>query len=120
MIVVYGLKNCDSVRKARQWLAGEGIAHRFHDFRADGLARAIVARWVAELGWPALVNRRSATWRKLDEVDRAIKDDAAAVALMTRHPALIKRPLFDLGSRRLVGFDQAVRDRLAETASAAP
>jgi len=120
MIVVYGLKNCDAVRKARQWLAGEGIACRFHDFRADGLTGAMVARWVAELGWPALVNRRSATWRQLGEADRAIDDDAAAVALMAGHPALIKRPLIDLGCCRLVGFDQAVRDRLAETASAVP
>ena len=114
MITVYGLKNCDTCRKARKWLDGAGIAHRFHDVRGDDLDRATVAAWADELGVEALLNRRGTTWRGLSEADRAGADGDGAVDLMTAHPALIKRPVFDLGGRRLVGFGAAERAALAD------
>jgi Spx/MgsR family transcriptional regulator len=112
MITVYGLKTCDTCRKARQWLDGKGIAHRFHDVRADGLDERTVAGWVEELGYEALLNTRGTTWRGLPEASRAQVDTAKATKLMHAHPALIKRPVFDLGTRRLVGFTDAAKKAL--------
>ena len=113
MITGYGLKNCDTCRKARQWLDGKGIAHRFHDVRADGLGQHVVAGWVKELGYEALLNTRGTTWRGLPEASRADVDSTKATRLMHQHPALIKRPVFDLGSKRLIGFTDAVKKALA-------
>jgi len=113
MITVYGLKNCDTCRKARQWLDGQGIAHRFHDLRADGLDETTVAGWVTELGYETLLNTRGTTWRGLPEAARANVDAAKATRLMHAHPALIKRPVFDLGGKRLVGFTDAVKKAVA-------
>jgi len=112
MITVYGLKNCETCRKARQWLDGKGIAHRFHDVRADGLDEHTIAGWVGELGHEALLNTRGTTWRGLPAAAREHVDAAKATRLMHEHPALIKRPVFDLGSKRLVGFTDAVKKAL--------
>ena len=117
MITVYGIRNCDTCRKALRWLNDERIAHRFHDFRADGLNRAQLAAWVAELGWERLLNRRGTTWRKLAEADRADVTEADAVRLMAANPTLIKRPVLDTGSTRMVGFSQAEREALAAVES---
>jgi arsenate reductase len=111
MITLYGIPNCDTCRKARKWLDGKGIAHRFHDFRKDGLDTATVEAWAAELGLEVLVNRRGTTWRGLAEADKARLDSAPA-ALLTEAPTLLKRPVIDLGERRLVGFDAAVQAAL--------
>lgn len=106
MITVYGIPNCDTCRKARRWLDDRGADYRFHDFRKDGLERATVAAWLAELGADVLVNRRGTTWRQLPEQDRArLETDAAD--LLVAHPTLIKRPVIDLGDRRQVGFAAA-------------
>ena len=113
MITVYGIKNCDTCRKALKWLAAEGLAHRFHDFRADGLAEADLRGWVAELGWERLLNRRGTTWRKLPEAERADVTEADAIRLMLSQPTLIKRPVFDTGSARHVGFTDTERAALA-------
>ena len=113
MITVYGLKNCDTCRKARQWLDGKGIAHRFHDVRADGLDQRTVAGWVKELGFEPLLNTRGTTWRGLPEAARENVDQVKATTLMHQHPALIKRPVFDLGNKRLIGFTDAVKKALA-------
>lgn len=115
---VYGLKNCDTCRKARKWLDAQGTAYTFVDVRADGIARADVEGWVAALGWEVLLNRRGTTWRTLDDADKAGVDEAKAVGLMVERPALIKRPVFDFGDGSVsVGFsakDQAaLQDRLA-------
>ncbi len=118
MLIVYGIPNCDTCRKARKWLDGQGIAHRFHDLRADGLPAELLAAWIAELGWEALLNRRGTTWRKLPEDDKRRVDEAGAGSLMQHHPTLIKRPVFDLGDRRLVGFGEAERDALGRTGTA--
>lgn len=104
MITLYGIKNCDTVKKARKWLEASGIEYRFHDYRADGLEAAQLKRWAQELGWEALLNKRGTTWRKLPEQDKTAIDKAGAIALMLAQPALIKRPLLDTGSRRLLGF----------------
>ncbi len=106
MITVYGIPNCDTCRKARRWLDERGADYRFHDFRKDGLDRATVAAWLAELGADVLVNRRGTTWRQLPEDDRA-KLETNAADLLVAHPTLIKRPVFDLGDSRQVGFAAA-------------
>ncbi len=104
MITLYGIKNCDTVKKARAWLAQEGIDYVFHDFRSDGLSEKQVRQWCKELGWETLLNRRGTTWRKLPESLRDGMDAERAIALMLEQPAIIKRPLLDLGKERKVGF----------------
>jgi Spx/MgsR family transcriptional regulator len=113
MIVVNGLKSCDTCRKARAWLEGEGIAHRFHDLRADGLEAGRVRRWLDAVGAERLVNKRGTTWRGLSEAERAASGEPEIVALLVAHPAIVKRPVFELGDRVLVGFDEAARAALA-------
>lgn len=94
MLTMYGIKNCDTIKKARRWLEAHQIEYRFHDYRADGLERAQLDTFIAELGWQALLNTRGTTWRKLDESLRNSIDNAdAAAALMLEMPAIIKRPL---------------------------
>ncbi|MCY3981718.1 MAG: arsenate reductase [Alphaproteobacteria bacterium] len=99
MLTVYGLKTCDACRKARK-AVGE---HRFHDLREHGLDAALLDRWIAALGWQALLNRRSTTWRSLDETDRAGLDASRARGLMLAHPALVKRPVIDDGGTVRIG-----------------
>lgn len=116
MLIVYGLKNCDTCRKAMKWLAAEGVEARLHDVRADGLTAETVAAWAGEVGLDVLLNRRGTTWRKLDEADKN-RDEAGLIALMAEQPALIKRPVFDLGERRLVGFAKAQQVELSDLLS---
>lgn len=108
-ITVYGIANCDTVRKARAWLAGQGIGHAFHDFRKDGLEPAQLDRWIEELGWENLVNRKGTTWRKLPPPDQAgVTDAASAKRLMLAHVSVIRRPVVDWGKEVTVGFDPGV------------
>lgn len=107
MIVLYGIKNCDTVKKARRWLDARGIDYRFHDFRADGLEEERLAGWIGTCGWETLLNRRGTTWRKLPEAARSDLDEAKAAALMLREPTLIKRPVLETGREILVGFKEA-------------
>ncbi len=104
MITLYGIRNCDTMKKARKWLDGHGIDYRFHDYRKDGLEREQLEAWADELGWEALLNRRGTTWRKLPEAVRNHIDRDAAIDILLEHPALIKRPLLDLGDSRILGF----------------
>jgi Spx/MgsR family transcriptional regulator len=108
MLTMYGIKNCDTIKKARRWLEAHQIEYRFHDYRADGLDRELDT-FIAELGWEALLNTRGTTWRKLDESLRASIDNAdAAAALMLEMPAIIKRPLLCApGQPMLLGFSEA-------------
>jgi len=101
---LFGIKNCDTVKKARKWLDTQGINYRFHDFREDGLSKAQVAKWVAELGWETLVNKRSTTWKQLDANTRDNLNDSTVVPIILENPTLIKRPLLDTGDSRRVGF----------------
>ena len=114
MITVYGIKNCDTCRKARKWLDAQGIEHRYHDFRTDGLEEKPLSAWVAALGWETLLNRRGTTWRKLPEAERDGLTPASAASLMLKNPTLIKRPVFDTGGAYLVGFSEAGQDALKQ------
>jgi Spx/MgsR family transcriptional regulator len=104
MITIFGISNCDTVKRARQWLAAEGLEHRFHDVRKDGLDGARLDQWIAALGWEALLNRGGTTFRNLPDADKLGLDAARARALMLSEPAMIKRPVVDHGGKFLVGF----------------
>lgn len=104
---VFGIKNCDTVKKARKWLDKANIDYRFHDLREDGLDQRQVARWVKALGWETLVNKRSTTWKQLDEKTRQALDNDRVVGVILEHPTLIKRPLLDLDGQFFVGFREA-------------
>jgi arsenate reductase len=101
---LYGIKTCDTVAKARKWLEDRGQAYDFHDYKTAGIDRARLEAWVEELGWEVLLNRAGTTFRKLDEAEKQDLDAAKAVDLMLAQPSMIKRPVLDLGDRRLVGF----------------
>jgi arsenate reductase len=103
-IVVYGIKNCDTMKKARAWLEQRGIEYVFHDYKTQGLDRARLERWIAAVGWEALLNRSGTTFRKLSEADRAGLDERRALALMLAQPSMIRRPVLESGRRVLVGF----------------
>ena len=104
---LYGISNCDTVRKARRWLDTQGVDYRFHDFRADGLDQATVEAWLAQLGWETLVNRRSTSWKALTPELRENMDDRSALREILAMPTLIKRPLLVRGATLEVGFDAA-------------
>ena len=107
MIDVYGIPNCDTVKKARAWLDAQGIEYAFHDYKKDGADRAKLERWVAEKGWETVLNRRGTTFRQLPDADKADIDAAKAVRLMAAHPSTIKRPVVEHPGGLLVGFDAA-------------
>lgn len=92
-LVLHGIRNCDTVKKARAWLAEAGIAHDFHDFRAVGADAALVEGWVAALGWETVLNRAGTTFRALPEADKQELDAAKAIKLMVAQPSMIKRPV---------------------------
>jgi len=106
MITLYGIPNCDTVRKARRWLDAQDINYQFHDFRKEGLQASLLQEWEAELGWETLINRRGMSWRKLPEQTRKEIDQSSAIQLMLENPTLIKRPILDLGNSRHVGFSE--------------
>ncbi|WP_353253002.1 arsenate reductase [Salinisphaera sp. PC39] len=104
-VTLYGLKNCDTCTKARRWLATQGIDHRFVDLRAEGVERERIRRWLDEVGPETLINRRSRTWRELDESERTVTGDGAAADLLQQYPTLIKRPVLELDTGGVVvGF----------------
>jgi Spx/MgsR family transcriptional regulator len=105
MLTLYGIANCDTIKKARRWLDDRGIDYRFHDYRKDGIDKAQLQAWADELGWENLLNRRGTTWRRLSEAERQGLDQKRAVRLLMQYPSMIKRPLLDTGSQRLLGFD---------------
>ena len=106
MITVYGIPNCDTVKRARAWLDGQGRAYQFHDFKKAGVPADQLQRWLTELGWERLLNRAGTTWRKLDDASKAaVVDAASAAALMQAQPSVIKRPVVQWNSGALsVGF----------------
>jgi arsenate reductase len=104
-IIIYGIKNCDTMKKARAWLDGHGVKYSFHDYKAEGIERERLERWSKKLGWELLLNRAGTTFRQLPEADKQDLDAAKAVALMLTQPSMIKRPVLDLGGGKLlVGF----------------
>lgn len=101
---IYGIKNCDTMKKAMTWLDENGIAYEFIDYKKAGVAAAGLPDWKQRAGWETLLNRRGLMWKKLSEAERADVDEAKALALMVQYPALIKRPVLDTGRQLLVGF----------------
>ena len=112
MLTVFGLKNCDTCRKATKWLTAENKAHTFYDVRKNGINRVMVAGWVQAVGWETLLNKRGTTWRGLSDADKGGVDEIRATDLMTEHPALIKRPVFDQDGKISVGFKEADKTEL--------
>ena len=101
---LYGIKNCDTMKKARTWLDGHGVQYEFHDYKASGIDAASLARWCGKVGWETLLNRSGTTFRKLPEAQKTDLTERKAVALMLEQPSMIKRPVLETGARVLVGF----------------
>ncbi|HEY4192629.1 MAG TPA: ArsC family reductase [Mesorhizobium sp.] len=104
---IYGIPNCDTMKKARAWLEGHGVTYAFHDYRADGLEADRLQGWIGKLGWEVLLNKASTTFRALADSDKQGLDAAKAKQLMLAHPTMIKRPVLELDGRLLVGFKPA-------------
>lgn len=104
MITLYGIKACDTMKKARAWLDEKGVSYEFHDYKKDGIDTGRLSAWCAEHGWETVLNRQGTTFRKLSDDEKSAIDTDKAIALMQRNPSMIKRPVLDIGSRRLVGF----------------
>lgn len=108
MITLYGIPNCDTVKKARTWLTDHGVQHAFHDFKKQGVPESRLDAWLAAVGWEKLVNRRGTTWRQLGpDVQAGVTDAASARALMLQHASVIKRPVVEWHDAVTVGFDVA-------------
>ena len=103
-ITIYGIKNCDTMKKARTWLDSHGVAYDFHDYKAAGIAKDQLKRWCDEVGWESLLNRAGTTFRKLPDKDKEGLSEKKAIALMIAQPSMIKRPVLDIGGKLLVGF----------------
>ena len=103
-ITIYGIKACDTMKKARAWLDDHGVAYAFHDYKAAGIDRATLERWAGQVGWEVLLNRSGTTFRKLAEADKADLIQDKAIALMLEQPSMIKRPVLDVDGQLLVGF----------------
>ena len=108
MITMYGIPNCDTIKKARAWLQKHGVDYRFHDYKKAGIADTTLRQWSRELSIDELINKRGTTWRKLDEAERrgVEENEDAAIALMMAKPSLIKRPVLDTGTKRILGFNE--------------
>ncbi|MBV1882540.1 MAG: ArsC family reductase [Pseudomonadales bacterium] len=106
MTTLYGIKNCDTIKKSRKWLEQNGIEYQFHDYRKDGVSGEQLEQWCDELGWEKLLNKRGTTWRKLPDETKQTVDREKAILIMLDQPAIIKRPVLDLGTIRLLGFSE--------------
>jgi arsenate reductase len=104
MTVIYGIKNCNTMKKARAWLDAHGIAYRFHDYKTAGIEKARLEYWVSQLGWEALLNRAGTTFRKLPQADRLDLTEKKAIALMLAQPSMIKRPVLESDGNIAAGF----------------
>lgn len=113
-ITLYGIPNCDTMRKARKWLDTRGVDYRFHDFKKRGIEEKRLRGWIRELGWETLLNRRGMMWRKVPDPVKQGIDEEGAVKLMLETPTIIKRPVLDLGDRRIVGFDAGSYEKLVK------
>lgn len=103
---VYGIPNCDTVKKARRWLDENGVKYEFHDYKKLGISLTILETWCNDHGFEALINKRGTTWRRLDEKDKENLDQQKAIALMHTNTSLIKRPVTEHSTTRLIGFDE--------------
>jgi len=105
-VTVYGIKNCDTMKKARAWLEGHGIDYAFHDYKTAGASPDLLKGWADKVGWEVLLNKAGMTFRKLDDAAKADLDEAKAIALMSAQPSMIKRPVVEYPGGLLVGFDE--------------
>ena len=103
-ITIYGIKNCDTMKKARAWLDGHGVAYGFHDYKTAAAPKEKLKAWCNELGWETLLNRAGTTFRKLPEADKEGLNERKALALMLAQPSMIKRPVLEVGGKLIVGF----------------
>jgi arsenate reductase len=103
-VTIYGIKNCDTMKKARAWLDGHGVAYAFHDYKAVGIERARLEAWARDVGWETLLNRAGTTFRKLPDKDKNGLTERKALALILAQPSMIRRPVLDTGGKLLVGF----------------
>ncbi len=103
-VTIYGIKNCDTMKKARAWLDSRRVAYRFHDYKSQGIAREVLTAWSEAVGWETLLNRAGTTFRALPDRDKDGLTEEKAIALMLAQPSMIKRPVLDHGGRLLVGF----------------
>tara|TARA_B110000046_G_C13019467_1_gene410351 strand:+ start:1619 stop:1963 length:345 start_codon:yes stop_codon:yes gene_type:complete len=101
---LYGIKNCDTIKKARKWLNDNSVEHHFHDVRIDGIDAATIEHWIDQAGWETVLNRRGTTWRKLDSAVQEATSRSNITTLLLEHPAMIKRPVLDLNGSITVGF----------------
>jgi arsenate reductase len=103
-ITIYGIKDCDTMKKARAWLDDHGVAYAFHDYKTEGIDKGSLERWAKEAGWETLLNRAGTTFRKLPDAQREKVTEKKAIALMLQQPSMIKRPVLDVGGKLVVGF----------------
>ncbi len=103
-ITIYGIKNCDTMKKARAWLDAKGVTYAFHDYKTEGIDKGSLERWAKDVGWEVLLNRAGTTFRKLPDSDKANVTEKKAIALMAAQPSMIKRPVLDVGGKLTVGF----------------
>jgi len=116
-VTLYGIPNCDTVKKARNWLDARALAHTFHNFKKDGVTPALIEAWLGDIGWEALINRKGTTWRALDAARKAaVVDATSAVALMCEAPSVIKRPVLTIGNATAqhvnVGFSEVLYQQI--------
>jgi arsenate reductase (glutaredoxin) len=111
MVTIYGIKNCDTMKKARGWLDAKGVATEFHDYKAAGIDRARLEGWVGEVGWETLLNRAGTTFKKLPDTAKEGIDRDRAIALMLDQPSMIKRPVLDTGKGLIVGFKPEIYEK---------
>ena len=115
-ITIYGIKNCDTMKKARAWLDSHGVAYNFHDYKSEGIAKDTLKSWSDELGWENLLNRAGTTFRKLPDAEKKDLNERKALSLMLAQPSMIKRPLLDISGKLLIGFNPEIYARqLAST-----
>ena len=111
-VTIYGIKNCDTMKKARTWLDAKGIAYSFHDYKAEGIDEASLKRWVEALGWETVLNRAGTTFRALPDADKQDLDTQKAIALMLAQPSMIKRPMLDRDGALTSGFTPEIYETL--------
>jgi len=115
-ITLYGIKNCDTMKKARAWLDSHAVQYEFHDYKAAGIDPAVLARWCGEVGWETVLNRAGTTFRKLPPEQQLGLDERKAITLMLAQPSMIKRPVLQYGKRLLVGFKPEVYEQVVRGA----
>lgn len=118
MVTLYGIKNCDTIKKARNWLNEHGIDYRFHDYRADSIDAETIEQWLLHVDWEILLNRRGTTWRKLEPEVQAATNRDNVVALLLEYPAMIKRPVLDIDNVISVGFKSEYYENIFNSLSA--